>query len=75
MNVPKKVNYLLRKYNLFIQEYAKATPKWNELTLFDTFGGRSFTNSSPKGAPYQAADKRTTVLSELQNWKTRQMEV
>ena len=34
MNVSKKVNYyLLRKYDLFIQEYAKTTPKWDELTV------------------------------------------
>ena len=39
MNVSKKVNYLLRKYDLSIQEYAKATPKWDELTLFECFGG------------------------------------
>ena len=34
MNVSKKVNYLLRKYNLPSQEYAKVTPKWDELTFF-----------------------------------------
>ena len=27
MIVSKKVNYLLRKYDLFIQEYDKVTPK------------------------------------------------
>ena len=35
MNVSKKVNYLLRKYDFFIQEYDKATPKWDELTFFE----------------------------------------
>ena len=39
MTVSKKVSYLLRKYDLIIQEYAKVTPQWDELTFFNTFGG------------------------------------
>ena len=39
MDVSKKVNYLLRKYDLFMQEYAKATPIWNELTFLPVSKG------------------------------------
>ena len=39
MNVSKKVNYFFRKYDLFIQEYAKATQTWDELTFDKWFGG------------------------------------
>ena len=35
-----KINYLIRIYDLFIQEYAKSTPKWDELTLCLCFGGK-----------------------------------
>ena len=39
MTFPEKVNYLIRKYDLFIRECAKATPTWDELTLFECFWG------------------------------------
>ena len=42
MNVSKKVNYLRRKYDLFIQEYAKVTPEWDELTFLECLGGKQF---------------------------------
>ena len=35
VNVSKKVSYLLRKYDLFIEENAKATPKGDELTFVE----------------------------------------
>ena len=34
MHVPKKVDCLLRKYDLFILEYAKATAKCDEIIVF-----------------------------------------
>ena len=49
-NASKKVTYVLRKHDLFNQEYAKVTPKWDELFL-NAFWGSSLTNSFPKGAP------------------------
>ena len=51
MNVSKKVSYLLRKHDLFIQEYAKATPTWDELTVFDAFGEAVQKRVSPRERP------------------------
>ena len=52
MNVSKKLNYLLRKYDLFIQEYTKVTPKWDELNVFECLWGKQLqTNVSPRGRP------------------------
>ena len=51
MIFPKKVNYLIRKYDLFIQEYAKVAPKLDELILGNVFGGSSLKDSFPKGEP------------------------
>ena len=36
-------NYLLQKCDLFIQQYAKATPKWDELTVVECFWGKQST--------------------------------
>ena len=41
INVSKKVNYLLRQYDLFIQENTKVTPEWGELTFGNAFWGSS----------------------------------
>ena len=48
LNVSKKVNDLLRKYDLFIQEYAKATALWDELTLLNAFGGSNLQKYFPQ---------------------------
>ena len=32
-NDSKEINYLIRKYDLFIQEYVETTPKWNGLIV------------------------------------------
>ena len=40
MNVSKTINYLLRKYDLFIQEYAKEIPQCDELIVFECFWGK-----------------------------------
>ena len=50
-NVSKNNKLLFRIYDLFIQEYTKVTPKWDELTFLNALGGSSQTNSFPKGAP------------------------
>ena len=50
MNVSKKISYLLRKYDLFIQDDAKVTPKWDELTFLNALGGINLKSSFPKGA-------------------------
>ena len=41
------------EYDFFIQEYAKATPQWDELTSFECFGGGKLFNQIvyPKGCP------------------------
>ena len=48
----KKNNSLLRRrYDLFIQEYAKVTLNWDELICFERFWGKLLTKqSSPRGA-------------------------
>ena len=51
MKVSKKVNHLLRKYDLPIHEYAKVTPTLNERTFVECFGRKPYKNSFPKGAP------------------------
>ena len=45
MTCPKKINHLIRKYDLLIQEYAKATPKLDELMFFECFLGKQFSKS------------------------------
>ena len=37
----KNVNHLLQKYDLFIQEYAKAAPTRDELKKLNALGGSS----------------------------------
>ena len=49
MNVPKKVNYSLRKQDLFIQLYANVIPKWDELLVINTLGGNSSRNNISNG--------------------------
>ena len=49
MTVSKKVNYLLQEYDLFIREYAKATPKWDELSVFECFLGKKLNKLFPRG--------------------------
>ena len=52
MNVSRKVTYLLRKYDWFVQEYANSTPKWDELTLLKYFWGEAAKQIvSPRGRP------------------------
>ena len=48
MTFLQEVNYLIRKYDLFIQEYAKVTPKRDELTFENASGGRSLKNQFPQ---------------------------
>ena len=50
MSVSKTI-YLLRKYDLLIQEYAQAPPKWAELTFVEYFWGKQFKGSIPQGGP------------------------
>ena len=73
MNVSNKVNYLLRKYDLFIQEYAKATPKWDELTFKNalrgsSLGGRRFFQPLSNIAADKMDDaiSRSTCLTEAE---------
>ena len=40
MTLPNKINYLRRKYDLFIQEYAKAAPKLDEPSFLECFLGK-----------------------------------
>ena len=47
----KKVNYLLRKYDSFTQEYAKVTSTWDDLTFFECSGGGETDYKKNKGAP------------------------
>ena len=49
MTVSEKVDYLLRKYDLFIQEYVKVTPNTDELTFWECFGGKQLENYFPDG--------------------------
>ena len=37
MKVWKKVNYLFRKHDLLIQDYANVTPNWDELAFLNAF--------------------------------------
>ena len=48
MNVSKKGNYLLRKYDFAIQEYAKAIPKWDELAFFECLLEKLFEKQFPQ---------------------------
>ena len=52
MTCPKKVNYLIRKYDLFIQESTKVTPQWDELTFLECYVGEAVKQIvSPRGRP------------------------
>ena len=49
MKVLKKVNYLLRIYDLFIKEHPRVTPKWPELKIVEHRWGKQINKSFPPG--------------------------
>ena len=68
MNVSKKVNCLLRKYDLFIQEYAQATPKWDELKMLMLFGEAVKQIVPPRGRPNRGLGGGEVCLSAFKHY-------